>query len=123
MDLQNIWQTDRTLIDGQEPLYENRIHIADKFANGGSQDYTIVFSPRPEIVLMVDSIGGIPTDGTVLMDAIQDITDGQDFYIMSIDGSGEHPQGQHQADLPGTARGREADCHKNQRQHIQVQMG
>ncbi len=74
VDLQNIWQTDRTLIDGQEPLYENRIHIADKFANGGSQDYTIVFSPRPEIVLMVDSIGGIPTDGTVLMDAIQDIT-------------------------------------------------
>lgn len=72
VDLQNVWQTDRTMPDGLDPIYENRIHIADKFSNGGSQDYTIIFSPRPEVVLFVESVEGLPEE--VVMESIDDVT-------------------------------------------------
>ena len=37
--LQNIWQTFVTLRDGEEPIYENKLHFVDTLSNG-RQDYT-----------------------------------------------------------------------------------
>ena len=37
--LQNVWQTFVTLRDGEEPIYENKLHFVDTLSNG-RQDYT-----------------------------------------------------------------------------------
>lgn len=62
LSLRNFWQTDRTLRDGQDPLYENRLHFADLFASVQPGSYTLVFEPRPELELAVESMDGIPAD-------------------------------------------------------------
>lgn len=63
ISLRNFWQTDRTLRDGKDPLYENRIHFADNLASAENQEYVITFSPAPEITLEVVSIEGTPLSG------------------------------------------------------------
>ncbi|MBE6317896.1 MAG: T9SS type A sorting domain-containing protein [Bacteroidales bacterium] len=61
INVRNFWQTDRTLLDSREPLYEYRIHFADTIG-AGSESYTIVFSPKPKVQLAVDSYSGVPVD-------------------------------------------------------------
>ena len=64
IDPHNCWQTDRTLRDGEDPLYEHRIHIADNMLEGReSQTYVITFAPAPEVALTVDSVTGLPQKG------------------------------------------------------------
>jgi len=63
IDPRNFWQTDRTMPDGKEPLYENRLHFADKFT-AGTQSYRITFDHRPDTELEVDKFTGIPEAGT-----------------------------------------------------------
>ena len=60
IDLQNFWQTDRTLRDGKDPLYENNLRFADYLANT-QESYVLTFTPKPDLVLEVESFGGIPT--------------------------------------------------------------
>ena len=43
--VRNFWQTDRTLRDGTDPAYENRIHFADCVANVGAEEYVLRFTP------------------------------------------------------------------------------
>lgn len=64
MSLRNFWLTDRTLRDGKDPLYENRIHFADNLGGSGEETYTLVFSPRPALQLEVAAFEGLPADGT-----------------------------------------------------------
>ncbi|MDE5585863.1 MAG: InlB B-repeat-containing protein, partial [Muribaculaceae bacterium] len=64
ISLRNIWQTDRTMRDGKDPLYENLIHFADDMSASGSEEYEIIFSPAPELLLEVASIEGTPIDGS-----------------------------------------------------------
>ena len=56
---ENFWQTDRTLIDMNEPVYENLIHFADSMALAG-EAYTLTFEARPSTVLAVQQFSGIP---------------------------------------------------------------
>ncbi|MBD5358801.1 MAG: hypothetical protein HDR88_17740 [Bacteroides sp.] len=63
ISLRNFWQTDRTLCDGKDPIYENRIHFADYLPTTESQEYVITFTPAPELLLEVASIEGTPLDG------------------------------------------------------------
>lgn len=63
ISLRNFWQTDRTLRDGKDPLYENRIHFADNLSSVENQEYVITFSPAPELTLEVVSIEGTPLSG------------------------------------------------------------
>lgn len=70
MSLRNFWQTDRTLRDGKDPLYENRIHFVDDFADGASRTYTLTFEPMPEQTLEVASIEGIPSDDEIAYDHV-----------------------------------------------------
>lgn len=62
MSLRNFWQTDRTLRDGLEPLYENRIHFADNFNSGVPCTYELTFEPQADLPLEVASIEGVPTE-------------------------------------------------------------
>jgi hypothetical protein len=59
IDLRNFWQTDRTLRDGKDPLYENKLHWVDKLETG-SEQYILSFSPRPNVFLEVERFEGIP---------------------------------------------------------------
>lgn len=63
ISLRNIWQTDRTLRDGKDPLYENRIHFADDMLSDAAVDYELTFSPAPMLLLEVAAIEGIPMEG------------------------------------------------------------
>jgi len=59
ISLRNFWQTDRTMRDGKDPLYENRIQFADKFTSG-NETYILTFEPKPDKILEVSAITGIP---------------------------------------------------------------
>ena len=72
--LQNFWQTDRTLRDGKDWLYENRLHFADDFTSGAAETYLLTFEPVPEVLLQVVSIEGIPADGKIAEEPVNEVT-------------------------------------------------
>ena len=75
IDLRNVWQTDRTMRDGMDPIMENRIHIADKFAGDGHpHTYTLTFEPRPDVVLQVNEVTGLPKNNELTREAITTMT-------------------------------------------------
>lgn len=72
MPLRNFWLTDRTLRDGRDPLYENRLHFADDISNG-SETYILNFEPMPVLRLAIVSIDGVPAEGTVLSKPLESV--------------------------------------------------
>lgn len=72
IELRNFWQTDRTLRDGKDPLYENRIHFVDRLV-GVSEQYLLTFEERPEVTLEVESFIGIPEAGTYVSKPLTDV--------------------------------------------------
>lgn len=73
INLRNIWQTDRTLRDGKDPLYESRIHFVDKFGTT-EENYLITFEPKPDKVLEVESFVGVPANDVVVKEALKEVT-------------------------------------------------
>ena len=73
LSVDNIWQTDRTLRDGKEPLYENQLHFVGDI-NGGSESYLLTFEPKPDIELAVESYTGLPNEDTVLKEQLTEVT-------------------------------------------------
>ena len=71
--LANFWQTDRTLVDGQEPLYENLIHYADEMLTTG-MDYLVEFEPKPAVRLDVAQISGVPNANAYTREAVGEVT-------------------------------------------------
>lgn len=71
--LRNFWQTDRTLRDGRDPLYENRLHFADRMGAAG-ETYVLTFEPRPEVELAVEAFTGVPESGTVASQPVGRLT-------------------------------------------------
>lgn len=65
ISLLNFWQTDRTLRDGKDPLYENRIHFADQFDGKNAESYILTFEATPSLMLEVASIEGAPAEDEV----------------------------------------------------------
>lgn len=65
ISLRNFWQTDRTLRDGKDPLYENRIHFADQFDGKNAESYILTFEATPSLMLEVASIEGDPAEDEV----------------------------------------------------------
>lgn len=65
ISLSNFWQTDRTLRDGKDPLYENRIHFADQFDGKNAESYILTFEATPSLMLEVASIEGAPAEDEV----------------------------------------------------------
>ncbi len=74
MAADNFWQTDRTLRDGSDPLYENRLHFIDDFASQSAETYVITFEPVPEVLLEVESIAVVPAEDTVAEDPVDQLT-------------------------------------------------
>lgn len=71
--LRNFWQTDRTLRDGKDPLYENRIHFADCLADGNGETYILTFEPVPGLLLEVASIENVPVEGGLCTEPVQKV--------------------------------------------------
>lgn len=65
ISLRNFWQTDRTLRDGKDPLYENRIHFADQFDGKNAESYILTFEATPSLMLEVASVEGAPAEDEV----------------------------------------------------------
>ena len=65
ISLRNFWQTDRTLRDGKDPLYENRIHFTDQFDGKNAESYILTFEATPSLMLEVASIEGAPAEDEV----------------------------------------------------------
>lgn len=70
MSLRNFWQTERTLRDGKEPLYENRIHFTDNLHSGNEETYILAFEPTPELFLEVASIENVPEEGRLSIEPL-----------------------------------------------------
>ena len=68
------WQTDRTLRDGKDWLYEYRLHFVDDFATGSAQTYVLTFNPVPEVVLAVQSIATLPAEDKITEKSIDELT-------------------------------------------------
>ena len=64
------WQTDRTLRDGKDWLYEYRLHFVDEFKGATPETYLLTFDPMPEVLLEVTSIGTIPEEGQIAEEPI-----------------------------------------------------
>lgn len=73
INVRNFWQTDRTLRDGRDPLYENRLHFADKMGTATEQ-YLLTFEPKPELELAVEAFSGVPDESTVLYKVLETVT-------------------------------------------------
>lgn len=73
INVRSFWQTDRTLRDGRDPLYENRLHFADKMGTAAEQ-YLLTFEPKPELELAVESFTGVPDESTVLYKVLETVT-------------------------------------------------
>jgi hypothetical protein len=55
--IDNFWQTDRTLPDGKEPIYENKLHLVDSVT--GAASYTLTFTPidqNPPAVVAIENV-------------------------------------------------------------------
>lgn len=73
LSAENFWQTDRTLRDGKDWLYENRLHFVDDFASEAAVSYLLTFEPLPEILLEVERFDGIPQEGTIAEEPINSV--------------------------------------------------
>ena len=73
INLRNFWQTDRTLIDGTEWLYEDNIHFVDNMTLG-TESYLLTFTLKPELVLEVASITDVSSDGNIQNAPLKTVT-------------------------------------------------
>ena len=73
MPLDNVWQTDRTLIDGKDWLYENRLHFVGDMVAAG-ETYLLTFEPKPDKELEVEKFDGVPAEGTFSLHRITEVT-------------------------------------------------
>ena len=73
LEIDNVWQTDRTLRDGRDPIKENRLHfVANMPATG--ETLILTFAPKPDVELAVKEYVGVPKEGTVASEPVKQIT-------------------------------------------------
>ena len=75
----NFWQTDRTLVDALDPVYENLLHFCDQMSYGGNSEvqvarYVLTFEAKPQKVLAVSSISGLPQNNTFTQTPVTTVT-------------------------------------------------
>lgn len=71
--LRNFWQTDRTLRDNKDPLYENRIHFADEFKVPSAETYILTFTPLPDLLLEVMAFENIPDESIYIEEPLETV--------------------------------------------------
>lgn len=69
----NFWITRYTLLDGVEPVKENRFHFAAK-TTAGDNTFRIEFAPMPDKYLQVAGIQGVPDSHTWAISPVRTLT-------------------------------------------------
>lgn len=72
LPVESFWQTDRTLRDGKEWLYENKLHFATNLSTAQEQ-YVLTFEPVPDVILNVERINGVPSINDIAQDPVQSV--------------------------------------------------
>ena len=73
LNIDNLWQTNRTLRDGRDPVRENRLHfVANMPVNG--ETLILTFAPKPDVELAVSEYVGVPKEGTVASAPVTQLT-------------------------------------------------
>ena len=73
LPLDNVWQTDRVLIDGADWEYINRLNFV-VLMGSIDETYLLTFEEKPETELQVDSYTGIPAEGTLQTTQLKEVT-------------------------------------------------
>ena len=73
VNLDNLWQTDRTLRDGKDPIKENRLHFVANMPLTG-ETFILTFAPKPDVELAVKEYVGVPKEGTVATEPVKQLT-------------------------------------------------
>lgn len=68
----NLWQTYCTLVDGQEPTYEDKIHFILNLTTE-SETYKIIFDTKPEMQLAVEAFDGLPEQNTYITEPLHSL--------------------------------------------------
>lgn len=72
MQTDNVWQTNITLRDNKDPLYENRLHFVG-LLNRGEENYIVAFEKLPEQMLEVERITGVPEEGALVREPVRQV--------------------------------------------------
>ena len=83
--LKNAWLSHVTLPDSQEPIYEDKFHFVDDFADFGEITYTVVWSPKDPEPPQVVSITGQPEQVTSEQVEILTVTFSEEIIEGSFD--------------------------------------
>ena len=73
LNLDNMWQTDRTLRDAKDPIKENRLHFVANMSISG-ETFILTFAPKPDVELAVKEYVGVPKEGTVATEPVKTLT-------------------------------------------------
>ena len=73
VNLDNVWQTDRTLRDARDPIKENRLHFVANMPLAG-ETFILTFAPKPDVELAVKEFIGVPKEGTVASEPVKQLT-------------------------------------------------
>ena len=73
VNLDNLWQTNRTLRDGKDPVKENRLHFVANMPLSG-ETFILTFAPKPDVELAVKEYVGVPKEGTVASEPVKTLT-------------------------------------------------
>ena len=73
INVDNFWQTDRTLRDSKDPLYENRLHFIGNMSADGEIFY-LTFEPKPDVELEVEKYVGVPEEGSLFKEQLNEVT-------------------------------------------------
>ena len=73
LNIDNLWQTDRTLRDGRDPIKENRLHFVANMPVTG-ETFVLTFAPKPDVELAVQEYVGVPKEGTVASEPVKQLT-------------------------------------------------
>lgn len=71
--LDNVWQTDRTLRDGRDWFYENRLHFVGEMGEEG-ETFVLIFEPKPDVELAVEHFLGVPDEHSFLTEPLKELT-------------------------------------------------
>jgi hypothetical protein len=69
---EGFWQTDRTLRDSKEWLYEYKLHFADNF-EGTQENYVLTYELVPDLFLAVENFSGIPSINDIAKEPVNTI--------------------------------------------------
>ncbi len=73
MNIDNVWQTDRTLRDGRDPIKENRLHFVANMPLE-TETFILTFADKPDVELAVSAFKGVPAEGQVATEPVNTVS-------------------------------------------------